>query len=162
RGRPRCPSAGRGCRCAPAPSAPAPARTRRPAPTTRRPRPPTSAKCDVRWPWFPPCGRRRARVRADRFCCLPRMIYQTHVTDKARRHAALLPSTQKCVDLLAAELPVIVEIGDDRFHERLRQPDGAIRVAEIVVEDRQCQLLRAFALIGPFEPEAGEALDVVM
>ena len=86
------------------------------------------------------------------------MIYQTHVSDKqtpARPVAAFTPrAVRRNVSMsLAGERPVVVEIGDDLFHERLRKRDGALLVAEVIVEDRQRQLLRAFALVGPFEAE---------
>src|SRR5262249_22160990 len=65
-------------------------------------------------------------------------------------------------DLGGAERPVVVEIGDDRLHERLGQGDRPLLVTEVVVEDRQRQLVRAFALVGPFEAIPGEALDPVV
>src|SRR5215468_1724729 len=65
---------------------------------------------------------------------------------------------QERVDLAAAERPVVVEIGDDLFHERLRQPDRTILVTEMLEQDRQRELLRALALVSPFEPVLGEAL----
>ena len=69
---------------------------------------------------------------------------------------------QERIDVLAAERPVVVEIGHHRFHERRRKPDRALLVAEVIVEDRQRQLLRAVALVGPLEAELGEALDLVV
>ena len=35
-------------------------------------------------------------------------------------------------------------------------------IAEMIGQDRQRELLRALALIGPFEAEPGETLDLVM
>ncbi len=66
------------------------------------------------------------------------------------------------VDFGASELPIIVEIGHDLLHERLRQPDRPGIVAKIVHQNRQRELLRTVALVGPFEAEFGEALDLVM
>src|SRR5262245_32643217 len=75
---------------------------------------------------------------------------------------ALGRSAQERIDLLTAERPVVVEVGDNSLHEGLREPNGAVLVAEVIVEDRQRQLLRALALIGPFEAVAGETLDVIV
>src|SRR5216684_7806231 len=69
---------------------------------------------------------------------------------------------QERIDVLAAERPVVVEIGNDRRHERRRKPNGPLLVAEVIIEDRQRQLLRAVALVGPLEAELGEALDLVV
>src|SRR6476620_424126 len=69
---------------------------------------------------------------------------------------------QERVDLSAGQRPVLVEIGDDRLHERLRERDGAVLVAQVVVENGQSQLLRAFAFIGPFEAIPGEPFDLVV
>src|SRR5215471_11233764 len=82
------------------------------------------------------------------------------VTSDAASHLAV--SAQERIDLAAAERPVVVEIGDHRLHERLGERDGARLVAEMVVEDRERELLRAFALVGPLEAVAGEALDLVV
>src|SRR5262249_39070950 len=60
------------------------------------------------------------------------------------------------------ERPVVVEIGDDSFHERLAERDRAVLIAEVIVEDREGELARAFALVGPFEAVAGVALDLVV
>src|SRR5215813_13417034 len=96
------------------------------------------------------------------FLCLPR-----HVSDKQRlraapSHSALLGLADESRYLFGAERPVVVEIGDDRLHERLGEADRPLLVAQVLVEDRQRELLRAFALIGPFEAIPGEALDVIM
>src|SRR5215467_8020727 len=40
-------------------------------------------------------------------------------------------------DLRGAERPVLVEIGDNRFHERPGQPNRPLLVAKVVVENRQ-------------------------
>jgi hypothetical protein len=69
---------------------------------------------------------------------------------------------QEGIDLGACEHPVIIEIGDDVLHERLRQCDGAVFVPEMIEQDRQGELLRAFALVGPLEAVFGEALDLLM
>src|SRR6478752_1409267 len=68
----------------------------------------------------------------------------------------------KGVDIVAAKHPVIVEIGDHRLHERLRQGNGAVLVAQVVVENRKRKLLRALPLVGPLESVFGEALDLVV
>src|SRR6185437_9292176 len=47
------------------------------------------------------------------------------------------------IDICAGQHPVIVQIGDDHAHEQVGEIDGAKAVAEVVVEDRQRQLLRA-------------------
>ena len=60
------------------------------------------------------------------------------------------------------EHPVIVEVRDDLFHERLRQPDRAVRVAEVIDKDCERKLPRALALIGPLEAVFGEALHLVV
>src|SRR5581483_6499945 len=99
------------------------------------------------------------------------MIYQRHVSNKRpnlRDRALCSPASsrgallEKSVDIGAGQRPVIIQIGDDRLHERLRQRDGELLVAEVVVKDRECQLLRALALVGPLEAIFGEALDLVM
>src|SRR5215469_6526380 len=64
-------------------------------------------------------------------------------------------------DLLGPQRPVVVEIRDHLFHERRRQLDRALLVAEVIVQDRQRELARALALVGPFESIAGEPLDLV-
>ena len=69
---------------------------------------------------------------------------------------------QKSLDLVSGKSPVVVEVGDDFLHERLGKPDGAFLVAEMIVQDRQRELLRILALIGPFKTEFGEALDIVV
>src|SRR6185437_14612391 len=74
------------------------------------------------------------------------------------RHAL----ANKGVDIVAAKRPVIVEIGDHRLHERLRQGNGAVFVAEVVVENRKRQLLRALPLVGPLESVFGETFDLVV
>src|SRR5712691_4870976 len=66
------------------------------------------------------------------------------------------------IDVLAAERPVVVEIGNDRLHERRRKPNSPLLVAEVIVKDRQRQLLRAVALIGPLEAEFGEEIDLIV
>src|ERR1700730_5126180 len=65
-------------------------------------------------------------------------------------------------DFIAGEHPIVVEIGDYVFHVWRRQCDGATAVAEIIEQDRQRELPRAFAVIGPFEAIFGETLDLVM
>src|SRR5215831_14472521 len=99
------------------------------------------------------------------------MIYQTHVSNKRRWWPpAWIPrfplsrraGAQKRVDISAAQRPVVVEIGDDGFHKGLRKRDRALPVAEVVEQDGERQLLRAFALISPFEAELREALHLVM
>src|SRR5262249_54999420 len=86
----------------------------------------------------------------------------TSATSVAHNPLSGRARAQKRVDLGAAQCPVVVEISDDRSHERFRQHDGALLVAEIVEQDRQRQLLRALALISPFEAELRQALDLVM
>src|SRR5262245_29325535 len=84
----------------------------------------------------------------------------------ARRHFASpslrLDDAQERVDLAAVEFPVLVEIGDDLLHERLRHSDRPLLVAEVIEQHRERELLRAIALVGPFEAVAGKALDVVV
>src|SRR5262249_9116577 len=70
--------------------------------------------------------------------------------------------TQKRVDLLPGERPIIFEIGDNFPHEAIREPDRLVLVAEMVVENGERQLLRAISLVGPLEAEPGEPLDLVM
>ena len=40
--------------------------------------------------------------------------------------------------------------------------NGALLVAQVVEQDRQRQLLRAFTFVGPLEAEFGEALHLVV
>src|SRR5580704_4634715 len=65
-------------------------------------------------------------------------------------------------DLVSRQMPVVVEIGDHFFHEWFGKPDRAVMVAEKIHQDRQRQLLRAFAFVGPFEAEPRETLDLVV
>src|SRR5215208_3028552 len=44
-------------------------------------------------------------------------------------------AAQERVDLSAGQRPVLVEISDDRLHERFRERDGAFLVAQVVVEN---------------------------
>src|SRR5512135_3331332 len=71
-------------------------------------------------------------------------------------------ATQKRIDVRPGEDPVVVQIGDHLFHKSRRQSAGAILVVQKVVEDRERQLLRTFALVGPFEPIFCEALGVIV
>src|SRR5262245_3776904 len=66
------------------------------------------------------------------------------------------------VDLLAGERPIVVEIGDDLFHERLGHSYRALLVAQTIEQNGKRELLRAVALVGPLEAEFGEALDLVV
>src|SRR5262249_13207636 len=134
----------------------------RPRPTARRRRPRTSTSCGVKWPWMS-----SLRPRSRSLLVVGAMIYQRHVSDKQRSRAALpqsvlLDLADEGRDQVGAERPVVVEIGDDLLHERLRQPDRALLVAEVLVEDRERELLRAFALVGPFEAILREALNLVV
>src|SRR3954447_5653606 len=70
--------------------------------------------------------------------------------------------TKKFVDTLAGKRPIIVEIGNDGLHERFREPDGPFLVAEMIEENGESKLLRALALVGPFEAILGKALHLVM
>src|SRR5262249_59230812 len=65
------------------------------------------------------------------------------------------------VDLCAAELPVIVEIGDHCFHEWLAELDRLLLVAQAIEQDGERKLLWAPTLVAPLEAEFGEALDLV-
>src|SRR6516164_6404009 len=69
---------------------------------------------------------------------------------------------QKRLDLRIRQRPVVVEIRDDLLHEWLRQRDRALLVGEVIVENCESELLRAFALVGPFEAVPGQTLDLVM
>src|SRR6266536_414493 len=102
------------------------------------------------------------------------MIYQTHVSNKhgacpldltcrLESHGSLRrdAGAQETVDLRPCQRPIIVEVGNDSLHERFRERDGALLVAQVIVEDRQRQLLRAFTFVGPFEAVFGEAFDLV-
>src|SRR5262245_20453102 len=105
----------------------------------------------------------------------PSMIYQTHVTNK-QEHAALdfpcgLESrrgsgreagAQEAVDLRRCQRPIIVEVGDDGLHEGLRERDRALLVAQVVIENRERQLLRAVPFVRPFESVFGDTLDLVV
>src|SRR5262245_34382746 len=71
-----------------------------------------------------------------------------------------LPRTS--VDLLARQFPIVIEVGDDRFHERLGKVYRALLVAQTIEQNGQRKLLRAVALVGPLEAESGEALDLVV
>lgn len=66
------------------------------------------------------------------------------------------------VDVGAGQHPIIVEIGDHLLHEAIREPDGAGLVAEVIVEDRQRQLLRALAFVGPLEAPGREGVDIIV
>src|SRR5438034_1392216 len=68
----------------------------------------------------------------------------------------------EAVDLFARELPVVVEIGDHRFHEWFAQLDRPLLVAQAIEQDGERKLLRAVALVAPLETESGEALDLVV
>src|SRR5579863_3568805 len=78
----------------------------------------------------------------------------------SKRLCGALP--QIGLDVVAGEPPIVVEIGDHVFHERLRQRDGAFAVAGMLEQNRQRQLLRAGSLISPFETALGELPDVVV
>src|SRR5215831_13520336 len=65
--------------------------------------------------------------------------------------------TQESVDFRRCQRPVIVEVGNDGLHERFREGDGALLVAQMIVQDRERQLLRAFTFVGPFKAVFGEA-----
>src|SRR5207244_3120399 len=45
---------------------------------------------------------------------------------------------------------------------RLGEPDSPLRVAQVLAQDGERQLLRACALVGPLEAPLGEALDLVV
>ena len=98
------------------------------------------------------------RCRARRFL-LPQ---DYHIAAPWRTASTLLRVPHRGINLGAGKLPIIVEIGHDLFHEWLGQPDRPGIVAKIVRQNRQRQLLRTVALVGPFEAEFGEALDVLM
>ena len=66
------------------------------------------------------------------------------------------------VDLLARQFPIVIEVGDDRFHERLGELYCELLVAQTIEQNGQRKLLRALALVGPLEAESGEALDLVV
>src|SRR5262247_2105868 len=66
------------------------------------------------------------------------------------------------VDLLARQFPIVIEVGDNRFHEWLGELYRALLVAQTIEQNGEGELLRAFALVGPLEAESGEALDVVV
>src|SRR5262249_31569613 len=66
------------------------------------------------------------------------------------------------VDLFAAELPVIVEIGDHCFHEWLAELDRLLLVAQVIEQDGERKLLRASTLVAPLEAEFGESLDLIV
>src|SRR5262245_41885011 len=96
------------------------------------------------------------------------MIYQTHVTNKQEYAALDFPcglesrrglgrdaAAQEAVDLRPCQGPIIVEVGDDGLHEWLRERDGALLVAQVIIEDRKRQLLRAVAFVRPFESVFG-------
>src|SRR5215472_9470165 len=74
----------------------------------------------------------------------------------------LLGLSDESFDVAGSQRPVIVEVGDHRLHERRGQAYRAHLVAEVVVEDRKRELLRAVALVGPFEAIAGEAIDLIV
>src|SRR5262249_2224355 len=73
-----------------------------------------------------------------------------------------LGSLQESVDVRACETPVVVEIGDHRFHERFRQQYGAFLVAQVIVENCEGQLLRALTLVRPLKTGFRETLYLVM
>src|SRR6059058_3123229 len=66
------------------------------------------------------------------------------------------------VDLFARERPVVVEIGDHRFHEWFAELDRPLLVAQAIEQDGERKLLRAVALVAPLETESGEPLDLVV
>src|SRR5262249_39721139 len=59
------------------------------------------------------------------------------------------------------QFPGIVEFGDHGAHERRVERERAGVVAEMVGEQRQRELGRAAALVGPFEPGRRQALQVI-
>src|SRR5262245_19666525 len=89
------------------------------------------------------------------------MICQPYVSDKQRTRSARM-AAQERIDVLRGERPIVVEVGDDLLHEGLRQPDRALLVAEVIVQDGERELLRARAFVRPLEPPRGELLDVVV
>ena len=62
---------------------------------------------------------------------------------------------------VAGQLPRVVQLGHHIAHERLGQRQRALRIAEMVGQQRQRQLPRTIAFIGPFKSHAAEPLDVV-
>src|SRR5207245_4939068 len=66
------------------------------------------------------------------------------------------------VDLFARERPVVVEIGDHRFHEWFAELDRPLLVTQAIEQDSERQLLRAVARVAPLETASGEALDLVV
>src|SRR5215831_9745670 len=91
------------------------------------------------------------------------MIFFRKPVSTFRDHALSRDTgTQESVDLRRCQRPVIVEVGDDGLHERFRERDSAFLVAQVVIEDRERQLLRAFTFVGPFKAVFGEAFDLVV
>jgi hypothetical protein len=78
------------------------------------------------------------------------------------KRGGFLAAAKIGVDFVAGQRPIIVEISDHVFHVGRGQRDGAISVAGVVEQDRQRQLLRAVAIIGPLEAVFGEALHLVV
>src|SRR5450755_3472167 len=83
------------------------------------------------------------------FCRAGYLIYYKSITTgrpvnrlwKSRRPSGslLFDVFDRPVDFVALQHPVLVEIGDDRFHERLRETKRALLVAKIIDQDRECQ-----------------------
>src|SRR5579863_234973 len=67
---------------------------------------------------------------------------------------------ERRVDLGGGQLPGIVEIGDDGAHERFVERERLGVVAEMVGKQRERQLRRAVALIGPLETGRRQAFQI--
>ena len=65
-------------------------------------------------------------------------------------------------DILFRQGPIVIEIGNHLFHEWFGQPDCMSFVAKMIVQDGQCQLLRARSLVCPLKTPLCELLDTVV
>ena len=65
------------------------------------------------------------------------------------------------VDIGGGQAPGVVEIGDDLAHEALVKGEGLAIIAEMIREQRQCQLRRAGTLVSPLEPGLRQKFQVM-
>jgi hypothetical protein len=66
------------------------------------------------------------------------------------------------VDVIFGQHPIVIEIGNHLFHEWFGQPNRKSFVAEMIVKDSECELLRACTFVGPLEAPFCELFDFVM
>ena len=68
----------------------------------------------------------------------------------------MLDLPQRGIDFIAGQAPGVVQFGHHPPHEAFGQRQGPLRIAQVIGQQRQRQLPRAVALIGPLEPHPAE------